>query len=159
MSGSSLASITNQRLDAARRLLLQSQDVENDWMSESLESSALFQLRSGLNGLLQEVKTSYSLQGTLDIDALIESCHDKGISVPVLIELSQLKDSGQSWLTQLFTAFSAVLLCQVGQVGNASYSAGTELIGRGTDAGASTKFILNSLTELVLRFREDAAEY
>lgn len=156
MSGSSLASITNQRLDAARRLLLQSQDVENDWMSESLESSALFQLRSGLNGLLQEVKTSYSLQGTLDIDALIQSCHDKGISVPVLIELSQLKDSGQSWLTQLFTAFSAVLLCQVG---NASYSAGTELIGRGTDAGASTKFILNSLTELVLRFREDAAEY
>lgn len=156
MSGSSLASVTNQRLDAARRLLAQSQAAENDWMTQSFESSALFQLRSGLNGLLQEVKTSYSLQGKLDIDELIHACDAKGISVPVLVELSQLKCDSQSWLAQLFTAFTAALECQVG---SNAYAADVELIGRGTDAGASTKFILSSLTELVLRFREDAAEY
>lgn len=156
MSVSSLASVTNQRLDAARRLLIQSQDAENDWMTQGFESSALFQLRSGLNGLLQEVRTSYSLQGQLEIESLIKSCHDKGISVPVLVELMQLKNNSQSWLAQLFTAFNAALECQVG---NKAYAADVELIGRGTDAGASTKFILSSLTELVLRFREDAAEY
>lgn len=156
MSVSSLASITNQRLDAARRLLIQSQEADNDWMTQSFESSALFQLRSGLNGLLQEVKTSYSLQAELSLDALIQACDAKGIGVPVLVELAQLSNNNQSWLAQLFVAYTAALECQVG---SNAYAVDVELIGRGTDAGASTKFILSSLTELVLRFREDAAEY
>lgn len=156
MSGSSLASVTNQRLDAARRLLQQATEMDNDWMTQSLESSALFQLRSGLNGLLQEVKTSYSLPAALDLDSLLQAANAKGISVPVLNELALLKNNGQSWLSQLHIAFQAALDCQVA---NQSYGEGVELIGRGSDAGTSTKYILSSLTELVLRYREDAAEY
>ncbi|SBS31469.1 hypothetical protein MAQ5080_01983 [Marinomonas aquimarina] len=156
MSGSSLASITNQRLDGARRLLQQSQESDNDWMTQSFESSALFQLRSALNGLLQEVKTSYSLQGVLELDALLIAADHQGISVPVLNELAQHKLNPQSWLSQLLSAYNAALECQVG---SHAYATEVELIGRGSDAGASTQYILSSLTELVLRFREDAAEY
>lgn len=156
MSGSSLASVTNQRLDAARRLLQQSNEMDNDWMTHSFESSALFQLRSGLNGLLQEVKTSYSLPAALELNALIHAAQEKEISIPALNELAQLNMNAQSWLSQLFTSYTAALECQIG---SNAYAADVELIGRGSDAGASTKYILSSLTELVLRFREDAAEY
>lgn len=158
MIGSSLASVTNQRLDAARRLLAQSQQAESEWLMQSYESSAIFQLRSGLNGLLQEVMSAYNLVSAVEIEAMIQASEEKGIAVPVLSELLQLKSSKQSWLTQLLETFGAALECRAS---NQAYSAADniELIGRGSDAGASTKLILSSLTELILRYREDAAEY
>ncbi|SBT18891.1 hypothetical protein MGA5115_03052 [Marinomonas gallaica] len=158
MMSSSLASSTNQRLDAARRLLVQSQQEEGEWLMNSYESSAVFQLRSGLNGLLQEVMASYNLSCQVDIDVMVRASEERGIAVPVLLELMQLKSSRQSWLSQLLDTFDAALECRAA---NQAYSAAgnVELIGRGSDAGGSTKHILSSLTELVLRFREDAAEY
>lgn len=157
MSAMSLPSVTNQRLDAAKRLLSMSQQSEGEWIMKSFDSSAIFQLRSALNGLLQEVKSAHSLSSPLELTKLIEAANAKGLSVPVLSELSLLQGKSNSWLNQLLQSYQVALECQVSA--SSSSSSGVELIGRGSDAGASTQFILSSLTELVLRYREDAAEY
>ncbi|WP_418138849.1 hypothetical protein AB8616_06080 [Marinomonas sp. RS-M-Aa-14] len=71
MSGVTLASLTNQKLDTARRFIQQSQISEEAWLNVGLESSAIFQLRSALNGLLKEVSTTYSLSGSLDVPSML----------------------------------------------------------------------------------------
>ncbi|MBD5772159.1 DUF6586 family protein [Marinomonas colpomeniae] len=155
MSGVSLASLTNQKIDTARRFIKQSQDSEEKWLSIGLESSAIFQLRSALNGLLKEVSTAYSLSGSLDVVTLIAEVKAKQIVVPVLNELSELWSRVDSWYYQLDQAYLVQLECRaalsVVEQGN--------LIGRGSDAGASAGFYLAKLVELVLRFREESSEY
>ncbi|RBP84606.1 hypothetical protein EBI01_04470 [Marinomonas rhizomae] len=156
MSGVTLASLTNQKLDAARRFIQQSQDTDEVWLKVGLESSAIFQLRSALNGLLREVASAYSLAGTLDVAQLFAESEGKQIVVPALAELADLLSRPDSWCFQLNQAYLVQFECRM------SMSSGVKsdsLIGRGSDAGASVSFYLAKLVELVLRFREESSEY
>jgi hypothetical protein len=156
MSQVSHASATNQRLDAARRLLQQSQMEQAQWLVGSLESSAVYQLRSAVNGLLQEIKQGYRLKSDqLTIEQLQRAAMTAEQSIPVLNELSQQLSQPNSWLRQLFERYDTQFECR--QAPLQTHSA--QLIGKGSDGGASTKFILDALVELVLRYREDASEY
>ena len=155
MSGVSLASLTNQKIDTARHFIKQSQGSEEKWLSIGLESSAIFQLRSALNGLLKEVSTAYSLSGSLDIATLISEVEAKEIVVPVLSELSSLWSRVDSWCYQLDQAYLVQLECRAAL----SVMEYDGLIGRGNDAGASASFYLTGLVELILRFREESSEY
>ncbi|PYF84734.1 MULTISPECIES: DUF6586 family protein [Marinomonas] len=156
MSVASLASLTNQKLDTARRFIQQSQQSEESWLSVGLESSALFQIRSALNGLLKEVSLAYSLSGSLDVAKLLTESESKQIVVPVLSELADLLTRKDSWFFQLDQAYLAQFECK----GLASSAVqGDNLIGRGSDAGASVSYYLAKLVELVLRFREESSEY
>ncbi|MBJ7539478.1 DUF6586 family protein [Marinomonas transparens] len=154
MSGVSLASATNQKLDTARRLLQQSQASEEKWLSAGLESSAIFQLRSALNGLLQEVRSSYSLSSSFEITELLAEASAKQIVIPVLSELSDLLSRPDSWCSQLQQAYLVQLECR-----SAAHIVNDNLIGRGGDSGASVDLYLAKLVELVLRFREESSEY
>ncbi|TPE55679.1 hypothetical protein FJM67_01105 [Maribrevibacterium harenarium] len=157
MSQVSHASATNQRLDAARRLLQQSQMEQAQWLVGSLESSAVYQLRSAVNGLLQEIKQGYRLKADqLTIEQLQQAAATAEQSIPVLNELSQQLSQPQSWLRQLFERYDTQFECRQSPVQTATPA---QLIGKGSDGGASTKFILDALVELVLRYREDASEY
>lgn len=149
------ASLTNQRLDAARQLLAQCERSGDDWMLSSFETSAIFQLRSALNGLLQEITLAYQLGDRIDLGDMAQMALKKEVVVPTLQELSVLESNRHSWLNQLYSAFQVALECR----GASTAVDATALIGKGSDDAASTKLILNSLVELVLRFREDAAEY
>jgi hypothetical protein len=156
MSSASLASLTNQKLDTARRFIKQSQDSDEAWLKVGLESSAIFQLRSALNGLLKEVASAYSLSGSLDVVKLLAESEDKQIVVPVLAELADLLSRTDSWCSQLNQAYLVQFECR------SFMSSGVQsdnLIGRGSDAGASVSFYLAKLVELVLRFREESSEY
>ena len=156
MSQVSHASATNQRLDAARRLLQQSQMEQAQWLVGSLESSAVYQLRSAVNGLLQEIKQGYRLKADqLTIEQLQQAAMTAEQSIPVLNELSQQLSQPNSWLRQLFERYDTQFECRQAPVQTHS----AQLIGKGSDGGASTKFILDALVELVLRYREDASEY
>lgn len=156
MSVASLASLTNQKLDTARRFIQQSQECEEAWLAVGLESSAVFQLRSALNGLLKEVSSAYSLSGSLDVVELLIESESKQIVVPVLSELADLLGRKDSWYFQLDQAYLAQFECK----GSASSIVhGDNLIGRGSDAGASVSYYLAKLVELVLRFREESSEY
>ena len=156
MTNASLASRTNQKIDTARRFIRQSQDSDEQWLSIGLSSSALFQLRSALNGLLNEVTTAYSLSASLDIVALQAETEAKGIVVPVINELSSLWKQRDSWVYQLEQAYLVQL---ESRSASPSVVDSGDLIGRGGDAGASASFYLTQLVELVLRFREESSEY
>ncbi|MBU1293336.1 MAG: hypothetical protein KJ609_15905 [Gammaproteobacteria bacterium] len=156
MSGASLASLTNQKLDTARRFIKQSQDSDEAWLRVGLESSAIFQLRSALNGLLKEVNAAYSLSGSLDVAKLLAELEDKQIVVPVLAELADLLSRTDSWCFQLNQAYLVQFECRTSM---SSVVQSDSLIGRGSDAGASVSFYLAKLVELVLRFREESSEY
>ncbi|MGO2355192.1 MAG: DUF6586 family protein [Marinomonas foliarum] len=156
MSVASLASLTNQKLDTARRFIQQSQESQEAWLSVGLESSAVFQLRSAFNGLLKEVSLAYSLSGSLDVAKLLEESDSKQIVVPVLSELADLLTRKDSWYFQLDQAYLAQFECK----SSASPLVQSDnLIGRGSDAGASVSYYLAKLVELVLRFREESSEY
>ncbi|WP_219701975.1 DUF6586 family protein [Marinomonas lutimaris] len=156
MSGASLASLTNQKLDTARRFIKQSQDSDEAWLKVGLESSAIFQLRSALNGLLKEVTAAYSLSGSLDVVKLLAESEDKQIVIPVLAELADLSSRTDSWCSQLNQAYLVQFECRSSM---SSVVQSDNLIGRGSDAGASVSFYLTKLVELVLRFREESSEY
>jgi hypothetical protein len=156
MSSASLASLTNQKLDTARRFIKQSQDSDEAWLKVGLESSAIFQLRSALNGLLKEVASAYSLSGSLDVVKLLAESEDKQIVVPVLAELADLLSRTDSWCSQLNQAYLVQFECRSFM---SSVVQSDNLIGRGSDAGASVSFYLAKLVELVLRFREESSEY
>ncbi|MCV2402703.1 hypothetical protein OFY17_07385 [Marinomonas sp. C2222] len=156
MTNASLASRTNQKIDTARRFIRQSQDSDEQWLSIGLSSSALFQLRSALNGLLNEVAAAYSLSATLDIAALHAETESKGMIVPVINELSSLWEKKDSWVYQLEQAYLVQLESRSAAP---SVVDSGDLIGRGDDAGASASFYLTQLVELVLRFREESSEY
>ncbi|SBS37531.1 hypothetical protein MSP8887_02959 [Marinomonas spartinae] len=156
MSNASQASVTNQKLDAARRFLQQSQQCEEAWLLAGLEGASLFHLRSALNGLLQEVKTAYSLKSELDILKLQHAAKEEGVVVPTLSELSDLALQPHSWLNQLEQAFLAQLECHYTSFSSMSLD---NIIGKGSDAGASVGLYLSKLVELVLRFREESSEY
>jgi len=156
MSGVSLASLTNQKLDTARRFIQQSQDSDEAWLKVGLESSAIFQLRSALNGLLKEVAAAYSLPNTLDVTVLLAESEKKQIVVPVLAELADLLSRTDSWCFQLNQAYLVQFECRPAV---SSVQQSDNLIGRGSDAGASVSFYLSKLVELVLRFREESSEY
>lgn len=156
MSGASLASVTNQKLDTARRFIKQSQDTDEVWLKVGLESSAIFQLRSALNGLLKEVTAAYSLSGSLDVAKLLAESEKKQIVVPVLAELADLLAYSNSWCYQLDQAYLVQFECRASI---SSVVQSDNLIGRGSDAGASVSLYLAKLVELVLRFREESSEY
>lgn len=156
MSGASFASLTNQKLDTARRFIKQSQDSDEAWLKVGLESSAIFQLRSALNGLLKEVTAAYSLSGSLDVVKLLTESEDKQIVIPVLAELADLSSRTDSWFSQLNQAYLVQFECRSSMP---SVVQSDNLIGRGSDAGASVSFYLTKLVELVLRFREESSEY
>lgn len=155
MSGVSFASLTNQKIDTARRFIKQSQNSEEKWLGVGLESSAIFQLKSALNGLLKEVSSAYSLSGSLDVAKLLAEAEAKQMMVPVLSELSGLLSRSDSWCSQLHQAYLVQLECCAAR----SIVEDNNVIGRGNDAGASVGFYLASLVELVLRFREESSEY
>lgn len=155
MSLASSASTTNQRLDAARRLIQLAQSSEETWLVSSLESSAMFQLRSALNGLLQEVKLAYRLTGKLEVSGLLAEAQEKQSLVPVLLELNDLLQQSSSWCSQLISLYQQQLDCHMNQ----SAVDRTNLIGVGSDDSASLTLYLSKLTELVLRFREESSEY
>jgi len=155
MSGASLASLTNQKMDTARRFIQQSQNSEEKWLSVGLESSAVFQVRSALNGLLKEVSSSYSLSSSLDVVKLLAEAEAKQMMVPVLTELAELLSRSDSWCSQLHQAYLVQLECRASM----SKVDDHNVIGRGSDAGASVDFYLAKLVELVLRFREESSEY
>lgn len=155
MSSASPASMTNQKLDAARRFIKQSQNSDEAWLNVGLESSAIFQLRSAFNGLLKEVSTAYSLSGSLDVGTLLAEAENKQMTIPVLSELSSLLSQPSSWCSQLEQAYLVQFECRVSKLAAQSEN----LIGRGSDDGASAGFYLTSLVELVLRFREESSEY
>ncbi|NLQ16258.1 hypothetical protein HGG82_01305 [Marinomonas sp. M1K-6] len=156
MSGVTLASLTNQKLDTARRFIQQSQESGEAWLNVGLESSAIFQLRSALNGLLKEVSTAYSLSGSLDVANLLLEAEKKQIMIPVLTELADLLSRSDSWCFQLNQAYLVQFECRASA---SSVVQGDNLIGRGSDAGASVSLYLAKLIELVLRFREESSEY
>ena len=155
MSGVSLASLTNQKIDTARRFIKQSQNSEEKWLGVGLESSAVFQLRSALNGLLKEVSSAYSLSGSLDVTTLFAETKAKQMMVPVLSELTDLFSRSDSWCSQLHKAYLVQLECCAAM----SIVEDDNVIGRGSDAGASVDLYLAELVELVLRFREESSEY
>ncbi|RNF50085.1 hypothetical protein EBI00_11460 [Marinomonas hwangdonensis] len=155
MSGASLASMTNQKLDAARRFIKQSQNSDEAWLNVGLESSAIFQLRSALNGLLKEVSSAYSLSGSLEVSRLLDEAEAKQITIPVLSELSVLFSQPSSWCAQLEQSYLVQFECRVSK----SALPSDNLIGRGNDDGASVGLYLAKLVELVLRFREESSEY
>lgn len=155
MNDVSLASLTNQKIDTARRLIRQNQENEEKWLSMGLESSAIFQLKSALNGLLKEVSLSYSLSGSLGIDKLLAEAESKQITVPVLNELSDLLSRSDSWYSQLNHAYLVQLECCASIV----FTEDDNLIACESDAGASVNFYFAKLVELVLRFREESSEY
>jgi len=156
MSGVTLASLTNQKLETARRFIQQSQISEEAWLNVGLESSAIFQLRSALNGLLKEVSTAYSLSGSLDVASLLKEAEKKQIMVPVLAELADLFSRSESWCYQLNQAYLVQFECRASM---SSSVQSDNLIGRGSDNGASVSLYLTKLVELVLRFREESSEY
>lgn len=157
MSGVTLASLTNQKLDTARRFIQQSQECSEEWLKSGLESSAIFQLRSALNGLLKEVASAYSLpKMTLDISQLLAEAEAKQVVVPVLSELADLLSRSDSWCYQLNQAYLVQFECRASA---SSVMQSDNLIGRGSDAGASVSLYLTKLVELVLRFREESSEY
>ncbi|MBR7888545.1 hypothetical protein J9B83_06275 [Marinomonas sp. A79] len=156
MSSASLASLTNQKLDTARRLIQQGKVSEEAWLNVGLESSAIFQLRSALNGLLKEVSSAYSLSGGLDVTQLLAETQKKSIVVPVLSELADLMSRPESWCSQLEQAYLVQFECRVSM---SAVVSSENLIGRGSDAGASVSLYLAKLVELVLRFREESSEY
>ncbi|GAB3475618.1 DUF6586 family protein [Marinomonas epiphytica] len=155
MTGASVASATNQKLDAARRLIQQSQSCEETWLSAGLESSAVFQLRSALNGLLQEVCAGYGLSFSTDISQLYQQAEEKQLVIPVLSELASLLNESGSWLSQLERAYQVQFECRAAS----SVQMSDNLIGKGSDDGAASALYLSKLVELVLRFREESAEY
>ncbi|ETI58011.1 DUF6586 family protein [Marinomonas profundimaris] len=155
MSGASLASLTNQKIDTARRFIRQSQESDEKWLSVGLESSAIFQLRSALNGFLKELSCAYSLSGSLDVATLLLEAESKQIMVPALSELADLLSRSDSWCAQLYQAYLVQFECR----SSLSVVESDNLIGRGNDAGASVDFYLAKLVELVLRFREESSEY
>lgn len=156
MSGANQASTTNQKLDAARRFIRQSQDNSESWLSSGIEAAALFHLRSALNGLLQEVKSAYRLKSSLEIDELMQEAKENDVVIPVLNELFDLLKSKNSWLSQLMQAYQVEYKCLANQVVRVNDD---NLIGRGNDGGTSISLYLSKLTELVLRFREESSEY
>lgn len=156
MNVASLASLTNQKLDTARRFIQQGQESEEAWLTVGLESSAIFQLRSALNGLLKEVSLAYSLSGSLDVAKLLTESESKQIVVPVLSELADLLTRKDSWCFQLDQAYLTQFECKNSA---ASMVQSDNLIVRGSDAGASVSYYLAKLIELVLRFREESSEY
>ncbi|NVK73185.1 hypothetical protein C0J08_10480 [Marinomonas sp. CT5] len=155
MTSASLASLTNQKLDTARRFIQQSQDCNEAWLKVGLESSAIFQLRSALNGLLKEVSAAYSLSGSLEVAKLLAESEKKQMAVPVLGELDDLLSRQDSWCFLLNQAYLVQYECRASM----SMVQADDLIGRGDDAGASVSFYLTKLVELVLRFREESSEY
>ena len=146
---SSAASMTNQRLDIARRFLTMP-NTEQKWMEPAFENAALFHLQSAVMGLLQEVKQAYHLSSEINLGA-----KSKQISIPVLNELIKLESQYDSWFKRLQEAYDVSLKCHPN-----FYNAKHEnLIVSATDSSSASLTYLNSLTELTLRFREESSEY
>lgn len=150
---STQASLTNQRLDVARRFFAIT--VEEPWMGAAYENSALFHVQSAFISLLQEVKQTYSLMCAPELTEILESANNKNIQSPVLVELANLASQKESWLNQLMRVYQASLLCSLNSVGYKSDNL-ISSSNSGMDAGLS---YLNALTDIILRFREESIEY
>ncbi|TDP00021.1 DUF6586 family protein [Marinomonas balearica] len=158
MSSLNPASITNQRLDSARRLINEIKLSDGDWFTKGHEPTVTFLLQSAFNGLLQEVKIAYGLKSDVTLDQLILDASKNGLSVPVLKELELLNADDNSWFRQLQLSFNAYFECRPNPVSTSTHDA--QMIGTsGNDLGGSVKSYLDALVELVLRFREESSEY
>lgn len=155
MSSPSEASVTNQRLDVARRFLNMKNEVDDFWMERAYEHSALFHLKSALNGLLQEVCTNYSLKREADFGVLLDNAKEKGMSIPVLEELNALSSDPVSWFTLMEKDYCVALECH----SKLSASVSSNVIVSSQSLESSIAFYLKSISDLVLRYREESAEY
>ena len=155
MNYASAASLTNQRLDIARRFILQGSSEDTQWMGPAYENAALFHLQSAVNGLLQEIIQGYQLGVSIRYADVLLHAKKRGIVLPVLTELENLLAQPTSWLCQLNKAYDACFECHSAM----PIAGASNIIVSGGDAGAATQYYLNSLTDLVLRFREESAEY
>ncbi|MCZ2720443.1 hypothetical protein O1D97_01970 [Marinomonas sp. 15G1-11] len=155
MSNPSEASVTNQRLDVARRFLIMTNGVEESWMEKAYENAALFHLKSAINGLLQEVCSNYSLKRDMNISALLGHAQEKGTSIPVLQELNALSFDPASWFSQLEKDYTVAIECY----SRSPVVVSTNVIASSQSLESSIAFYLKSITELVLRYREESSEY
>lgn len=151
---SSAASMTNQRLDIARRFLAMPNN-EQKWMGPAYENAALFHLQSAALGLLQEVKQAYHLSSEIGLLEMHQDASAKHVSIPVINELMELNANSHSWFCRMQSAYDASLKCHPN-----FYSAKQDnLIVSATDTSSACLSYLNSLTDLILRFREESSEY
>ena len=151
---SSAASMTNQRLDIARRFLTMP-NTEQKWMEPAFENAALFHLQSAVMGLLQEVKQAYHLSSEINLHEMHLGAKSKQISIPVLNELIKLESQHDSWFKRLQEAYDVSLKCHPN-----FYNAKHEnLIVSATDSSSASLTYLTWLTDLPLRFREESSEY
>ncbi|ADZ91493.1 hypothetical protein GV054_11210 [Marinomonas mediterranea] len=158
MSPLNPASLTNQRLDSARRLISEIKSSDGDWFTQGHEPTVTFLLRSALNGLLQEVKIAYGLTADLTVEQLITNATDNELTVPVLSELKLLSADSNSWFSMLLASFDTYFECRPNPI--SSQLSDVQMIGASaSDLGGSVKSYLDSLVELVLRFREESSEY
>ena len=151
---SSAASMTNQKLDIARRFLAMP-DTEQKWMGPAFENAALFHLQSASLGLLQEVKQAYHLSSEIGLQEMFLNAKSKNISIPVINELMELNENASSWYSHLQNAYDASLKCHP----NFYNAKQDNIIVSSTDTSSACLTYLNSLTELILRFREESSEY
>ncbi|TBR41797.1 hypothetical protein CBF23_009335 [Marinomonas agarivorans] len=150
---SSQVSLTNQRLDAARRFL--NMEVEETWMEMAYENAALFHLQSALVGLLQEIKQLYSLNCFAELDALLVAAKKQSLSSPVLTELAELTDESTSWLNSMNSAYSVNLSCQTSTLTHRS----SNLISISNSNKEINLSYLRALSDIIVRFREESVEY
>ncbi|WP_191603346.1 DUF6586 family protein [Marinomonas algicola] len=155
MSNPSEASVTNQRLDVARRFLNMKNEAAEFWMERAYEYSALFHLKSALNGLLQEVCANYSLKKEADLCVLLGAAKEKGMSIPVLQELNALSSDPISWLTLMEKDYNVALECH----SKSPTVVSSNVIVSSQSLESSITFYLKSISDLVLRYREESAEY
>lgn len=151
---SSAASMTNQRLDIARRFLVMPNN-EQKWMGPAFENAALFHLQSAVLGLLQEVKQAYHLSSEIGLLEMHQNAKSKNISIPVVNELMELNANTNSWFSHMQNTYEVSLKCQPNFY-NAKHD---NLIVASVDDRSTYLTYLNSLTELILRFREESSEY
>ena len=151
---SSAASMTNQRLDIARRFLSMPK-TEQKWMEPAFDNAALFHLQSAVLGLLQEVKQAYHLSSEVVLQEMYLDAKSKQMSIPVINELIELSARSDSWFCRLQNAFDASLKCHP----NFYNAKQDNLITISTDTSSVEMAYLNSLTEVILRFREESSEY
>ena len=155
---SSQASLTNQRLDVARRFL--EMPMEHAWMGVAYENAAFFHIQSAFIGLLQEVKQEYGLTCEAVLIDLLEAASTNKLNPPVLVELKELRTKQESWLNGLQANYEAALFCDANLIINKSLiNKNDNLISSAMDNTDVSLSYLDALTDLILRFREESIEY
>lgn len=150
---STQASLTNQRLDAARRFL--NMEIEQKWMALAYENAALFHLQSGFMGLLQEIKQLYGLNCEPKLQTMLLAAKKQEFEIPVLVELAELAANSASWLNRLMSAYEASLFCHPQLL---NYKESNIISSSSNDKEINLGY-LTALSDIIMRFREESVEY